>query len=53
MSVHTKQKLTTYILLTKFVFQNVTPQSLHLNHLHTKQEVYGIDYQAVSEFATF
>ncbi len=37
------------VLITKFFFQNVTPQMLALNHLHTRQEVYGINYQTVLE----
>ncbi len=33
----------------KIFFQNVTPQILALNHLHTREEVYGINYQTVLE----
>ncbi len=48
--MHTlKKNPTIYVLVTKVFFQNVTPHILALNHLHTRQEVYGINYQTALE----
>ncbi len=33
----------------KILLQNFTPQMLALNHLHTRQDIYGINYQTVLE----
>ncbi len=38
-----------YVLIKTFFFQNVTPQLLALNHLRTRQEVYGINYKTFLE----